>query len=104
MTPQGAGIVFGNVPLLAHSLHIIFDHWANFQLESVVISFVMGVKVMLAENSDHQLRLISSEKIRGSSFVGLAYQGKDIVFRFIIEYSSLRAFGPLIIDLFFYEK
>jgi len=27
-------------------------------------------------------------------FVGLAYQGKDIVFRFIIEYSSLRAFGP----------
>jgi hypothetical protein len=29
-----------------------------------------------------------------SSFIGLAYcQGKDIVFRFIIEYSSLRDFG-----------
>jgi len=28
------------------------------------------------------------------SFIGLAYQGKDIVFRFIIEYSSLRDFGP----------
>jgi hypothetical protein len=27
-------------------------------------------------------------------FVGLGYQGKDIVFRFIIEYSSLRDFGP----------
>jgi len=28
-------------------------------------------------------------------FVGLAYKGKDIVFRFIIEYSSLiRDFGP----------
>jgi len=29
-------------------------------------------------------------------FIGLAYQGKDIgiVFRFIIEYSSLRDFGP----------
>jgi hypothetical protein len=27
-------------------------------------------------------------------FVGLAHQGKDIVFRFIIEYSSLRVFGP----------
>jgi hypothetical protein len=27
-------------------------------------------------------------------FVGLAYQGKDTVFRFIIEYSSLRDFGP----------
>jgi hypothetical protein len=26
-------------------------------------------------------------------FVGLAYQGKDIVFRFIIEYSSLMDFG-----------
>jgi hypothetical protein len=26
--------------------------------------------------------------------VGLAYQGKDIVFTFIIEYSSLRDFGP----------
>ncbi len=28
-------------------------------------------------------------------FVGLDYQGKDIVFRFIIEYSRLRDFGPL---------
>jgi hypothetical protein len=27
-------------------------------------------------------------------FVGLAYQGKDIVFRFIIECSSLMDFGP----------
>ncbi len=27
-------------------------------------------------------------------FVGFAYQGKDIVQRFIIEYSSLRDFGP----------
>jgi hypothetical protein len=27
-------------------------------------------------------------------FVGLAYRGKDIVFRFIIEYSSLMDFGP----------
>jgi hypothetical protein len=28
------------------------------------------------------------------SFLGLAYQGQDIVFRFIIEYSSLWDFGP----------
>jgi hypothetical protein len=27
-------------------------------------------------------------------FTDLAYQGTDIVFRFIIEYSSLRDFGP----------
>jgi hypothetical protein len=28
------------------------------------------------------------------SFVGLAFQGNNIVFRFIIGYSSLRDFGP----------
>jgi hypothetical protein len=32
--------------------------------------------------------------IQDNNFVGLAYQGKDFVFRFIIEYSSLRDFGP----------
>jgi hypothetical protein len=26
--------------------------------------------------------------------IALAHQGKDIVFRFIIEYNSLRDFGP----------
>jgi hypothetical protein len=30
----------------------------------------------------------------GEVFVGLAYKGKDIVFRFIIEYSSLRVCAP----------
>jgi hypothetical protein len=40
----------------------------------------------------------------GAVFVGLAYKGKGIVFRFIIEYSSLRDFGPqVIIGLFWYE-
>jgi hypothetical protein len=36
-------------------------------------------------------------------FVGLAYGGKDIVNRFIIEYSSLMDFGPYGIGLFLYE-
>ncbi len=40
-----------------------------------------------------------SSEVKGDKYctcVGLAYQGKDIVvFRFIIEYSSLRHFGPL---------
>jgi len=31
---------------------------------------------------------------QGDCFIGLAYQGKDIVFRFIVEYSSLIDFGP----------
>jgi hypothetical protein len=39
----------------------------------------------------------------GDSFVGLAYQGKDIVFRFILEYSSLKDFGPSVIGLILYE-
>jgi hypothetical protein len=36
-------------------------------------------------------------------FVGLAFVGKDIVFRIIIEYSSLRDFCPYVVGLFFYE-
>ncbi len=43
----------------------------------------------------------------GNLFVGLSYQGKDIGFRLIIEYSSIRDFGPpkviIIIGLFLYE-
>jgi hypothetical protein len=35
--------------------------------------------------------------------LGLAYQGKDIVFRFIIVYSSLKDFGLQVIGLFLYE-
>jgi hypothetical protein len=38
---------------------------------------------------------------------GLAYQGKDIVFRFIIEYSRLRDFGhfgPCVVGLSLYEE
>jgi hypothetical protein len=30
----------------------------------------------------------------GWSFVDLTYQGKDIVFKFIIEYNNLKDFGP----------
>jgi hypothetical protein len=33
------------------------------------------------------------------TFIGLAHQGKEIVFRFIIEYSSLRDFGPQVINI-----
>ncbi len=51
-------------------------------------------------------KLMEHPKTWNPSFVGLAYQGKDIVFRFIIEYSSLRDFGPsviIMIGLFLYE-
>jgi hypothetical protein len=36
-------------------------------------------------------------------FVVLAYQDKDIVVRFIIEYNRLVDFGPKVIALFLYE-
>jgi hypothetical protein len=39
---------------------------------------------------EHQARCMHME--RKNFFVGLALVGKDIVFRFIIEYSSLRDF------------
>jgi hypothetical protein len=45
----------------------------------------------------HSYKNLPYNKIGHTSpliFIGLAYQGKDIVFRFIIEYSSLRDFGP----------
>jgi hypothetical protein len=35
--------------------------------------------------------------------VGLRYHGKDILLRFIIEYSNLRDFGPWVIGLFLSE-
>jgi hypothetical protein len=42
------------------------------------------------------MQIKSRRKVRHTKFIGLAYyQGKkDIVFRFIIEYSSLMEFGP----------
>jgi hypothetical protein len=33
-------------------------------------------------------------------FFGIGYQGEDIVFRFIIDYSNLTDFGPHVIGLF----
>jgi hypothetical protein len=35
--------------------------------------------------------------------IGIGYQGRDIVFRFIIEYSSLMNFGPQVVGLFLYK-
>jgi hypothetical protein len=53
------------------------------------IGFCVGLKILCFQ----------ANGIAGFSnlnlFVGLAYQGKEIVFRFIVEYSSLMDFGPL---------
>jgi hypothetical protein len=52
----------------------------------VIISFTMGKTHGVGERS---------KKI--PCFIGFALLGKDIVFRFIIAYSSLRDFGPWVI-------
>ncbi len=39
----------------------------------------------------------------GFDFFGIAHQGKDIVFIFIIKYSSLTNFGPHVVSLFLYK-
>jgi hypothetical protein len=36
--------------------------------------------------------------------IGLAVEGKDIVFRFIIKYSNLRECGPDVIGVYFYMR
>ncbi len=49
----------------------------------------MSYKIFINLNSFHKPSTWHPNLI---FVVGLAYQGKDIVFRFIIEYSSLRDF------------
>jgi hypothetical protein len=49
---------------------------------------------MSARESYSVMHFLIKEENKIMCFFGLAYQGKDIVFRFIIEYSSLRDFGP----------
>jgi hypothetical protein len=42
-------------------------------------------------------------RLRQIIFIGFPYQGKDIVLRFIIEYLSLRDYGPYVIGVLLYE-
>jgi hypothetical protein len=54
-------------------------------------------------SKDSRKKIIISHWPTNSIFIGFAFVGKDIVFRFIIEYSSLMDFGPYVISLFLYE-
>jgi hypothetical protein len=51
----------------------------NIFAENPLFHFLLGFKFQLCHSHAY-------------NFIGLAYQGKDIVFRFIIEYSSFRDF------------
>jgi hypothetical protein len=68
------------------------------QFKTCETNFTMKPHIRLIISSDLKYTCVYH-----GPFFGLAYQGKDIVFRFIIEYSSLRDFGPYVIGLFLYE-
>ncbi len=74
---------------------LILRIWQNWSL--FVPKFAIGLEIKIICH----LNLIRYKSY--CIFIGLAYQGKDIVFRFIIEYTSLRDFGPYVIGLFWYE-
>jgi hypothetical protein len=71
---------------------LVLQSWALFLLFSIFIITMIGhfhcTKITFYLPKTNCLAHFST------NFVGLAYQGKDIVYRFIIEYSSLRDFGP----------
>jgi hypothetical protein len=48
---------------------------------------------MVARDTLSSSQLVNIYNLFGI-FIGFAYQGKDIMFGFILEYSSLRDFGP----------
>jgi hypothetical protein len=70
----------------------IWQNWSFF-----VSKFAIGLEIKIISH----LNLFQHKSY--CICIGLAYQGKDIVLRFIIEYSSLRDFGPYVIGLFWYE-
>ncbi len=85
-------------------------------LDHLLLKFSLILVVCLVNKSDTHILVVMwyDETIkRGlpqyhpnefSWTFGLALVGKDIVFRFIIKYSSLRDFGPkVIIGLFLYD-
>jgi hypothetical protein len=79
--------------LLFHFLILkVWQNWLFF-----VPKFAIGLEIKIVCH----LNLFQHKSYR--IFIVLAYQGKNIVFTFIIEYTSLRDFGPYVIGLFLYE-
>ncbi len=77
------GDIYGNNTLWGHV-------WEQYTLGTCMGTLHFGKK---KKKKKLNLGLFGGIKgILGNYFVGLAYQGKDIVFKFIIEYSSLRDF------------
>jgi len=71
---------------------VILKIWQNWSFS--VPKFAIGLEIKIICH----LNLFQHKSY--CTFIVLALVGKDIVFRFIIEYTSLRDFGPFIIGLF----
>ncbi len=73
--------------MISYSI-VITNHLVWYRLKWL---FKFWEKMVVVQNSK---KLVKIGYHTNGSFIGLAYQGKHIVFRFIMEYSSLRDFGP----------
>ncbi len=72
---------------------LVLQSWGHFF--KFLVSFIITMKAHFhCTKITFYLRKTNCLAHFSAYFVGLAYRGKDIVFRFIIEYSSLRDFGP----------
>jgi len=77
---------------------IPIQHWFKATVPPLLILCYIYLKPE-PESKDHRASTVLIEHTassieEGVLFFGLAYQGKDIVFRFIIEYSGLMDFDP----------
>jgi hypothetical protein len=67
----------------------------KFNLKECLRNIVFDITKMFSSTMGRiQAEICMHVLLHTYDFVGLAYQGNDIVFRFIIEYSSLMDFGP----------
>jgi hypothetical protein len=75
------------------------DKLVDFSIQEC-FQFLSSIELPGKRKKTETIKLIFQLFITGivltkpHDFVGLVYQGKDIVFRFIIEYSNLMDFGP----------
>jgi hypothetical protein len=58
-----------------------------FGMKLLAISYRLGKSILVGDN-------VNLEQTVWNDVVALAYQGKDMVFRFIMQYSTLMDFGP----------
>jgi hypothetical protein len=76
---------------------------AEFCVSGRILPVQMIIRICKSQPNQHHklLRPMCCVPVMGKCMIYWpCLPGKDIVFRFIIEYSSLRDFGPSVIGLF----